>query len=78
MFSIKSIIYIIQIEPIDIFSNSTQIYKPNKVNSRKEGLTNSLDNDFCAIETFCPHPQPLSQNWERGARAGGSGGVRAK
>ncbi|PSB51482.1 hypothetical protein [Chamaesiphon polymorphus] len=26
---------------------------------------------------FCPHPQPLSQSWERGARAAGSGGVRA-
>jgi hypothetical protein len=26
---------------------------------------------------FCPHPQPLSQAWERGARAGGEGGVRA-
>jgi hypothetical protein len=26
---------------------------------------------------FCPHPQPLSQAWERGARAEGSGGVRA-
>jgi hypothetical protein len=25
----------------------------------------------------CPHPQPLSQNWERGARPAGSGGVRA-
>jgi hypothetical protein len=25
----------------------------------------------------CPHPQPLSQAWERGARAEGSGGVRA-
>ncbi len=27
---------------------------------------------------FCPHPQPLSQAWERGARAEGSGGVRAR
>jgi hypothetical protein len=26
---------------------------------------------------FCPHPQPLSQAWARGARAAGSGGVRA-
>jgi hypothetical protein len=25
----------------------------------------------------CPHPQPLSQAWERGAGAGGDGGVRA-
>jgi hypothetical protein len=24
-----------------------------------------------------PHPQPLSQAWERGARTTGSGGVRA-
>ncbi|PSB54453.1 hypothetical protein C7B77_18135 [Chamaesiphon polymorphus CCALA 037] len=24
-----------------------------------------------------PHPQPLSQFWERGARAAGEGGVRA-
>jgi hypothetical protein len=26
----------------------------------------------------CPHPQPLSQAWERGARAVGEGGVRAR
>jgi hypothetical protein len=29
------------------------------------------------MRAFCPHPQPLSQAWERGARAGGDGGVRA-
>jgi hypothetical protein len=26
----------------------------------------------------CPHPQPLSQAWERGVIAAGCGGVRAK
>jgi hypothetical protein len=26
----------------------------------------------------CPHPQPLSQAWERGAGTAGDGGVRAR
>jgi putative transposase len=33
----------------------------------------------CGSATLaCPLPQPLSQVWERGARAAGSGGVRAE
>jgi hypothetical protein len=33
----------------------------------------------CRSSTLvCPHPQPLSQAWERGAGTAGSGGVRAR
>jgi hypothetical protein len=34
-------------------------------------------NPVCTNHKPCPHPQPPSQAWERGARAAGSGGVRA-
>jgi uncharacterized SAM-binding protein YcdF (DUF218 family) len=36
-----------------------------------------IPNPVCKTPQSCPHPQPLSQAWERGARAAGSGGVRA-
>jgi hypothetical protein len=37
-----------------------------------------IPNPICITHQSCPHPQPLSQAWERGARARGEGGVRAR
>jgi hypothetical protein len=33
--------------------------------------------DLSMQHRFRPHPQPLSQAWERGARAGGEGRMRS-
>jgi hypothetical protein len=38
----------------------------------------SLHGHRLRLHKSCPHPQPLSQAWERGAIAAGYGGVRAK